>query len=100
MTLHLNIHPSYTVEKPRKWIEVKASFRDSKSGACVLLTLEDAVGEEAVIVLHYGDAEYAQEFVDKLKIAALALPDLDVKEEKKNPADFIAQPWGTWKNNA
>lgn len=93
MTIHQNIHPSYAGSKARKWEKIAASFYDSKSGSCVVLTLEDHAGEGASICIHYTEAEHAQEFVDKLKTAILSLPEI-VKEEKKNPAGFVVPPWG------
>ena len=93
MTIHQNIHPSYDGNKPRKWEKITASFNDSTSGACVILKLEDQGSDEATICLHYSGPEYAHEFVDKLKAAVLALPDLDNTAEK-NPAGFAVPPWG------
>lgn len=80
MTLHQNIHPSYSLGAPRKWKSVKAQFNGEKVGDCVVLTLADHNEDDVIIFLHYGEKENGQEFVDKLKTAVLSLPAIVGKE--------------------
>ena len=74
MTLHQNIHPNYRNGKAASWSKITANFASSKLGACVTLCFEDQDREEATICIHYAEVQYAQEFVDMLKIAILSLP--------------------------
>ena len=74
MSMSINLHPN------TKWNRVSAVFYGKGQGECVDILLHGENGDSADLALHFGHFEYAQEFVDKLKIAILSLPVIVGKE--------------------